>query len=295
MLLTCRRRIPCLLPLVLLSLTASVSAEVCKSSKVPRTELTKYDAYALLSQDAQQLAISIHMPFGQPACSHLLGEFEYILCFDPVNRVPLWAAYRLRAEDVVSARRLDAFRSDPRLSDEENPSCADYVSTGYARGHLVPRDDMNRSPAAQANTFFLSNMAPQIGAFNGGIWSRLERLMREYAVSYGEVFVFTGSILEDPSPRLPSGRVAIPTRFYKIVLRRSETGGPSALAVVLPHQPFQPPTDAHVRGGQAADAYLSAHLASIATVERMTGLHLFSDFDSEPLKRSVAAELWPRN
>jgi hypothetical protein len=42
----------------------------------------------------------------------------------------------------------------------------------------VPRDDMNRSPAAQANTFFLSNMAPQISAFNGGIWSRLERLVR---------------------------------------------------------------------------------------------------------------------
>jgi len=56
----------------------------------------------------------------------------------------------------------------------------------------VPRDDMNRSSAAQANTFFLSNMAPQVNAFNGGIWSRLERLVRTYAKQYGAVQVLTG-------------------------------------------------------------------------------------------------------
>ena len=216
-----------------------------------------------------------------------------MLCFDPVHRVPLWAAYRLRANDVVSARRLDAFRSDPRLSDDENPACGDYASSGYARDHLVPRDDMNRSPAAQANTFFLSNMAPQIGPFNGGIWARLERLVREYAVAYGEVYVITGTILEDPSLRLPSGRVSIPTRFYKIVLRRSEHGVPSALALVLPHHPFHASSDRGTHAGEGADAYFTSHLAGITALEHLTGFQFFSEF--LPVKRSVAAELWPRN
>ena len=45
---------------------------------------------------------------------------------------------------------------------------------------------MNRSPAAQANTFFLSNMSPQVNAFDSGIWARLERLVRDYAKHYGE-------------------------------------------------------------------------------------------------------------
>ncbi len=43
---------------------------------------------------------------------------------------------------------------------------------------------MNCSPAAQANTYFLTNMSPQLPAFNGGIWARLERLVREYATRY---------------------------------------------------------------------------------------------------------------
>ncbi len=288
-----RQRYQCVLSLLLLLCTTSASAEVCRGSKVPSAELAKYDSFALLSSDAQQLAIKTHLPFGQPNCAHLLSDADYVLCFDPVHRVPLWAAYRLRAEDIVSARRLAAFRSDPRLTNDENPACADYASSGYARGHLVPRDDMNRSPAAQANTFFLSNMTPQIGPFNGGIWARLERLVREYAVLYGEVYVITGSILEDPALRLPSGRVAIPTRFYKIVLRRSEIGVPSALAVVLPQHPFHASTDGHARAGAAADAYFTSHLASIATVERLTGVQLFPDF--LPVKRSIATELWPRN
>jgi DNA/RNA endonuclease G (NUC1) len=276
-------------------LAASAWAEVCKGSKVSRTNLVQYDAYAVLPQDVQQTAIQTHLPFGEPACPHLLPEMEYVLCFDPVNRVPLWAAYRLRAEDVVSARRLDAFRTDPRLSEDENPACGDYAGSGYARGHLVPRDDMNRSPAAQANTFFLSNMAPQIGAFNGGIWSRLERLVREYAVRYGEVYVLTGSILEDRSNRLPSGRVAIPSRFYKVVVRKSAAGDPAAVAVVLPHYPFHPGPGAPKRGGSAADAYLIAHAASIREIEHLTGLPLFPRLEAESLKRAVASELWPRN
>lgn len=60
--------------------------------------------------------------------------------------------------------RRNAFRTDPRLTAQESSHCADYAGTGYDRGHIVPRSDMNRSRGAQANTFFLSNMAPQTPA-----------------------------------------------------------------------------------------------------------------------------------
>ncbi len=156
---------------------------------------------------------------------------------------------------------------------------------------------MNRSPAAQANTFFLSNMAPQLSAFNGGIWARLERLVRDYATHYGEVYVITGSVLQEPLQRLPSGRVAIPSRFYKIMLRTSPTGPPEALAVVLPHLPFQPGPGGGQgkQKGSVADAYLIGHIASISEVENLTGVDLLPKLDGEALKRAVASELWPRN
>ena len=55
----------------------------------------------------------MHLPCGQPACPRLLPQREYILCHTPVNRAVLWVAYRLRAEDVLSAQRIDTFRTEP--------------------------------------------------------------------------------------------------------------------------------------------------------------------------------------
>jgi len=219
-------------------------AEVCKGSKVPKDDLPQYDAQAVLSATDQEIALKAHLPYGQPSCPKLLPQQEYVLCYDPVNRVALWAAYKLTTDDVMTAQRLDAFRTDPRLSDDENAHCDDYAGTGYARGHAVPRDDMNRSPAAQANTFFLSNMSPQVNAFNGGIWSRLERLVRDYAKRYDTVYVITGSVLQEPIQRLPAGRVAIPSRFYKVMVRTAVNGTPDVLAIVLPHIPFTPGPEA---------------------------------------------------
>ena len=42
-----------------------------------------------------------------------------------IHRVALWAAYKLTADDVVTAQRLDAFRTDPRLTDDETAHCDD--------------------------------------------------------------------------------------------------------------------------------------------------------------------------
>ncbi len=190
-------------PVLLLFLAGSAWAEVCKGSKVPKAEREQYDAQATLSVAEAQQAIQTHLPWGQPTCPKLLPNREYIVCYTPTHRVALWAAYQLRAEDVVSATRRDAFRTDPRLSEQESASCADYAGSGYDRGHIVPRDDMNRSPAAQANTFFLSNVSPQSPALNRG---------------RGRCFL--SRITPEHPPRDPSH----PTRLQRS-LGRSKTAG----------------------------------------------------------------------
>ena len=49
----------------------------------------------------------------------------------------LRAAYTFTTAPVVPAKRLNAFRTDPRLAEEENTSGADEANTGYARGYAV--------------------------------------------------------------------------------------------------------------------------------------------------------------
>ena len=121
--------------------------------------------------------------------------------------------------------------------------------------------------------------------------------MRDYAKHYGEVYVVTGSVLQQPVRWLPSGRVAIPSRFYKIMLRTAPTGPPEALAIVLPHIPFTPGPEARTakQRRKAVDAYLVGHLVSISEIENLTGVDLLPNLDGEALKRVVASELWPRN
>lgn len=156
---------------LLLVFATTVAAEVCPNSQVPKAGRDAADQLLVLSDTEQAEAIQTHLPFSTPQCPRLLPQREYILCYDPANRVGLWAGYRLRAEDVITAQRRNAFRTDPRLTDAETAHGADYLGqgSGYDRGHVVPRDDMNRTSAAQTNTYVLSNMTPQASLLNEGL------------------------------------------------------------------------------------------------------------------------------
>lgn len=287
---------------LLLVFAASAAAEVCPSSQVPKAERDQYDALVPISPAQEATALQTHLPFGAPPCPKLLPQGEYIVCYSPTHRVALWAAYRLKAEDVVDLPRRNAFRTDPRLTAEDSSHCADYAGTGYDRGHIVPRGDMNRSKAAQANTFFLSDMAPQTPALNRGMWRWLEDLVRSYAQRYGEVHIVVGSVIQEPRRVLPAGNVTIPSRFYKVVIRTNPDGTQDALAMVLPNLvkglPVPPGTQG-VAGerisAEEADTYLAAHTVSIREIGNLTGLDLLPNLDADALKRAVALELWPRN
>ncbi len=92
---------------LLILLTGTAWAEVCKGSKVPKAELQRYDAQATLSAADAELALRTHLPWGQPACPKLLPGREYILCYTRTHRVALWAAYELRGQDVVNRSRRE--------------------------------------------------------------------------------------------------------------------------------------------------------------------------------------------
>ncbi|MFI5341816.1 MAG: DNA/RNA non-specific endonuclease [Candidatus Methylomirabilales bacterium] len=167
------------------------------------------------------------------------------------------------------------------MTNEENAHCDDYADSGYDRGHIVPRDDMNRTSATQADAFYLSNVAPQTPSLNRGIWRWLEELVRSYAKKYGTVYVLTGSVIQEPAQTAPSGNVKIPSRFFKVLLRAQSDGTSTALAIVLPNLQRGlpvPPGTMGVQGervsAEIADAFLTGHTVSVREVENLTGLDL---------------------
>lgn len=108
--------------------------------------------------------------------------------------------------DVIDADRVNAFRTDLRLPIDKNPACDDYKGSGFDRGHMVPRSDMNRSLVAIVNTFFLTNMTPQYPNVNQGVWARLEDWARAWAKVSGWVHIISGSVFDDNDDETPHQR-----------------------------------------------------------------------------------------
>lgn len=209
----------------------------------------------------------------------LLVQDDYLIWYDCGLRVPLWVAYRLTSADLQgSSERPNAFRPDPRLPPQARATLTDYKSSGFDRGHMAPDADFKFSTIARVNTYILSNICPQYPPFNRGIWAQLEERVREWARTYGAVYVVTGALFDhdrdgrrDPDSTVqripPLWRVGLPTAFYKILVRKKGATW-DALAVVL----------AHTRGtgaGQSTAARLTRGITTIDAIEKKAAVDFF--------------------
>lgn len=280
-------------------------AQAC-GCKVSKSKLASYDALLILDADEILAAEERHLPWGLPKSpstatnDHVLAQEEYVIGYDDDLRVPLWVAERLRDSDVVMSRkRTECFRRDPRLDDASAATCEDYAGSGFDRGHQVPNADMKRSEAAMINTYILSNMAPQYPEFNRKIWAWLEGYVRDWATATGEVYVISGAVFDrdgngkrdaDSAAEQIHHRVAIPTHFYKIILHQRPNHFIETMTILLPHENASP---AKVQ----AEAFLTQHLTNIDAIESLTGLDFLPELEAKQQKaveHFTADHLWPR-
>lgn len=99
-----------------------------------------------------------------------------------------------------------------------SPSC--YSHSGYDRGHNVPAADRSCSGQMMAETFAMSNVAPQLPRFNRKEWKRIEDMVRSLARRFGAVRVISSPVfIYDDTLWLPCHHVAVPDGFRKQVYR----------------------------------------------------------------------------
>jgi endonuclease G len=99
---------------------------------------------------------------------------------------------------------------------------ADYKNSGFDRGHLFPAGDAWDS-SSMNDCFYLSNMSPQIHAFNAGIWEKLETQVRNWALTLDTLYIVTAGILKDSLPTIGANSVAVPAFFYKAILCKNKS------------------------------------------------------------------------
>jgi endonuclease G, mitochondrial len=122
-----------------------------------------------------------------------------------------------------SGVRRDNWHAHPGQSAEWCAKNADYLRTGWAKGHHAPVIDAGAQEAVDA-TFSLANASPQDPANNSGTWRVLESQVLSMVVPGSTVHVATGPVFlpgREGVIRISTlgiDRVWIPTHHEKAVL-----------------------------------------------------------------------------
>ncbi|KAI5780164.1 mitochondrial nuclease [Peziza echinospora] len=172
--------------------------------------------------------------------------------YDRRTRNPAWVAEHITPESVASKggdRKHSVFIEDESIPEMFRAKLKDYFRSGYDRGHQVPAADAKWDQQAMDETFYLSNMCPQVGdGFNRDYWAHFEDFCRRLTKSYPSVRIITGPLYlpkqgADGKWRVEyevvgsPPNVAVPTHFFKVILGEDgTTGGKVAVgAFVLPN------------------------------------------------------------
>ena len=116
-----------------------------------------------------------------------------------------WVAYSYDAITGVKnvTRSDDAWAVDPLLPESMRVDNSWHTNDGFDRGHLCASDDRSFSTEANKQTFYFSNMSPQLNSFNGGYWVTFEQLLNSWVRKdnafgsvYDKIYVAKGGTLD---------------------------------------------------------------------------------------------------
>lgn len=254
------------------------------------------------STDCQQVAMRLEMPRLQGGTRNLLvvhtvsgGTVNYCMEYDCTLMASRWTAYRwykgLSSNEANWNRKNwestswggDPFQEDPLLPKDCRTTLADHRSNGYDRGHMLSSADRLNSKTLNEQTFYLSNMHPQLAGFNQrGIWYNLEdRLHKVYDQdSFRDtLYVVKGGTIGQGQYTMKN-RLAVPKYFYMAILcKNGETtqGGYKAIAFWMEHK-------------ANSDTNYASYAISIDELEQRTGIDFFCNLPDD-IERQVESNL----
>jgi len=169
-------------------------------------------------------ACAVHSPYGwaqtartpQPICRE-----AYLVAYDAPVKIPVYVAYTLLPQNALGCfPRTNAFVADQSLGGTgARPD--DYAGTGYDKGHAAPDGDLSWSQQVEYESFLMTNMYPQAGSLNRGIWKLLETSVRGWAVQTNQSYtIFVGAFYGAGDKTIGNG-VIVPHGYYKIVVNNN--------------------------------------------------------------------------
>ena len=139
---------------------------------------------------------SIQTPFGMPAAQGVqpICRDAYLVGYDSAAKLPRFVIYTLTPDHALGCiARSNAFVADKSIAGGATPN--DYAGTGYDKGHMAPDGDLSFNQQVEYESFLMTNMSPQAGSLNRGIWKLLETSVRGWTVQNNRAYTsISGSV-----------------------------------------------------------------------------------------------------
>ncbi|MEN9913758.1 MAG: hypothetical protein RL528_492 [Bacteroidota bacterium] len=235
------------------------------------------------TQNNKQSELSLEIPLVLKG-EKLIHHAGYSFVYSEEHEQAKWIAYVLNNKELDGiVGRSDNFREDLFVS-SGSANNSDYAKSGYDRGHLAPAADMKWSEKAMSETFYYSNMSPQLPAFNRGVWKKLEEKVRDWALENDSILIVTGPILPSKNEKklatIGPNSVAVPEYYYKAILDFKKEKSKS-IAFVLPNK--------------GSKLHLKSFVVTIDSLEKLSKIDFFYKLDDKletKVESLICKECW---
>ena len=202
---------------------------------------------------------------------------------DKTKKAPLWSAFVMQKDAYPdnNVGRSNNWKYDPALSESWQQS---GVSQPYSKGHFVASNYRQASDAANRQTFYYTNQAPQYqNSFNDGIWNNLEQDVKSKAPSGRDTLYVVVGLLYENSRTVDN--IPLPSHFYKCLMKCSfnEAGTMTAAKGC-----------AYLFTNEAHSGSYSQGITSIDAIEQRSGWDFFTNVPKnlQDTAEAQSASLW---
>lgn len=222
-----------------------------------------------------------------------MNGVTYAIEWDKDQKTQRWAAYTMNNRNNTKgwARNnwagaewkgrmwySDPFQEDSIIPSQYRTTLDNYKGSGYDRGHIVNSNDRLISQNANGQTYYLSNIQPQMNKFNAQIWLNFENVVHNWGTSLRSdetLYIVKGGTTQKtakvPQPFLVDTKVnlKVPKYFFMAILKYNSTQQTyQAIALWVEHK-------------ASNDTNVRSYAISVDELEEKTGINFFINLSDD--------------
>lgn len=216
---------------------------------------------------------------------------NYTIEWDCINRAQRWTCWEWNAQNAKKGWKRDnwregqtfngyggngdPFQPDTAIPEEYRSELSDYSGSGYNRGHICASEDRIYSKEVNGQTYYLSNIHPQLSQHNTGIWSAMESKVRSWRDATvnngGTMYIVKGGTIGDVKlngqtvsgvAAMIKNRIPVPKYFFMAIVKKTASGIYTGMAFWTEHKPDY-------------NSNVTPYMITINELEERTGFDLF--------------------